>query len=87
MPKPNATSERVDLESDLCDFVNMAHIASTLLEDNLGNKKEHEEITRHPNTYYLSEEDTAAMIFVSCEVYSRLRVLRGKYLDSIGLKD
>jgi hypothetical protein len=80
-------STKPNLESDLCDLVNMAHIAATLLENNLGNKKEQEEITRLPNTYYLSEEDTAAMIFVSCEVYSRLRALRGKYLDSLGLKD
>jgi hypothetical protein len=32
-------STKPDLESDLCDLVNMAHIAATLLEDSLGNKK------------------------------------------------
>jgi hypothetical protein len=75
------------LRGSLCELVKMAHIAATLLEDSLGNKKAQEEITGRPNIYYLSEEDTAAMIFVSCEVYSRLRALRGKYLDSLGLKD
>jgi hypothetical protein len=80
-------STKPDLEGNLCDLVNMAHIAATLLEDKIGNKKEQEEITRLPNTYYLSEEDTAAMIFVSYEIYSRLRVLQGKYLDSLVLKD
>jgi hypothetical protein len=79
-------STNPDLESDLCELVNMAHIAATLLEDSFGNKKAQEEITRLPNTYYLSDEDTAAMIFVSCEVYSRLRVLLNKYRDSSVLR-
>jgi hypothetical protein len=80
-------STKPDLESDLCELVNMAHIAATLLENNLGNKKEQEEITRLPNTYYLSQEDVAAMIFVSYGIYSRLRVLQDKYIDSFGPKD
>jgi hypothetical protein len=80
-------STKPDFQSDLYDLVNMAHIAATLLEDGLGNKKAQEEITGSPNIYYLSEEDTAAMIFVSYEIYSRLRVLLNKYLDSLGLKN
>jgi hypothetical protein len=80
-------STKLNLESDLCDLVNMAHIAATLLEDNLGNKKAQEEITRIPNTYYLSEEDADAMIFAGYDVHNRLKALLDKYLDSLGLKD
>jgi hypothetical protein len=80
-------STKPDIECDLCDLVNMAHIAATLLEINLGNKKRHEQITGSQNTYYLSEDDAGAMIFAGYEVHNRLRDLRDKYLDSLGLKD
>jgi hypothetical protein len=67
--------------------VNMAQIALTLVEINLGNKKRHEQITGSQNTYYLSEDDAAAMIFAGYEVHNRLRDLRDKYLHSLGLEN
>ena len=79
-------SSKPTLESDLYDLVNMAHILATLLEDSFGNKKTHWKITRLPNTYYLGEEDTDAMIFASYDIHHRLRALRDKYQDSMGLE-
>jgi hypothetical protein len=72
-------STKANLEADLCDLVHMAHIVATLLEDALGDKNMHQEITRLPNTYYLNEEDADAMLFASYEVHNRLRALRNKY--------
>jgi hypothetical protein len=45
---------RIDLlspETDLCDAVNMADVAATLLENALNDKAAQEKITGKPNTF------------------------------------
>jgi hypothetical protein len=74
-----------DLETDLYDLIHMAHIAATLVESNLGERKTQLEITGTPDTYYVNMEDADAMIFASYEVHNRLKALKDKYLNSYGI--
>jgi hypothetical protein len=59
----------LDLESDLFDAVNMAHIASSLIEDALGDDKVHLDLTGRPATYYIPPDSLNAM----CSQSTKLR--------------
>ena len=77
-------STKADLDADLCDLVNMAHIVATLVEDSLGHKGL--ELTHLPDAYFINDEDANAMIFASYEVHTRLKALRDKYYDTRGIE-
>lgn len=77
------TRQTLDLESDLCDAVNMAHIASSLLEDAVGNSKVHLELTGRPNLYHINPTTLDAIVFAVYEVESRVRRLRDKYYEAM----
>jgi hypothetical protein len=73
----------LDLESDLFDAVNMAHIASSLIEDALGDDKVHLDLTGRPATYYIPPDSLNAMVLAIYEVESRVRRLRDQYLEAM----
>ena len=76
-------SDLMELESDLCDAVLMARIASTLLERNLDSKAAHKEITGRPNTYYLSDQCVETMLFAVYETQRKITILRDRYLRAL----
>ena len=71
-----------DIEGDLCDVVYMAHIASKLLEDAVGDRNVHLELTGKPNLYHINPDCIDAMIFAVYEVERRIRALKAKYLGA-----
>jgi hypothetical protein len=81
--KTERFENRVDLESDLHDAVNMAFIAADLLENAFGDKNNHREITGKPNTYHLGDEQLEAMLFAVYETHDKIDALRNKYLTAL----
>jgi hypothetical protein len=78
--------EEIDLESDLHAACNMAHITAELLEDLFGNKDSHLQLTGgRPDTYFIGSDDVNAMLFAACDLHSRLKELREKYLAAARL--
>ena len=73
----------LDLESDLSDAVNMAHIASSLLEHAVGDGHVHLDLTGKPNQYYIDPHYLDAMVFAVYEVERHIRHLRDRYLDAM----
>lgn len=77
------TRPMMDLEADLCDAVNMAHIASSLLENAVGDSKLHLDLTGRPNLYHINPDTLDAMVFAVCEVERRVACLRDDYLKAM----
>ena len=77
------TRQALDLESDLCDAVNMAHIASSLLEDAVGDSKVHLDLTGRPNQYHINPDTLDAIVFAVYEVERRVTRLKADYLEAM----
>jgi hypothetical protein len=75
----------IDLESDLHDACNMAHIAAEMIENLFADKANHLQVTGRRETYFVGDEDVEAMLFAVYEVHKMLKELREKYLASAGL--
>jgi hypothetical protein len=70
-----------DLETDFNSAVRMAHIAATLMEDNLSNQETLLTVTGLPNTYYINAEDVDSMLYAIYETLDQIRSLRDHYFS------
>jgi uncharacterized ferredoxin-like protein len=69
-----------DIESDLHDACNMAHIAAEMIENLFGDKNVHRQLTGRDDAYFISDDDLEAMHFAVYEVHEMVKNLRDKYL-------
>ncbi len=69
-PSRYRTKDLFDLESDLCDAVNMAGIVAELAEDKLSGDGE---VTLQP-------EEAELILFAIYEAYQRMEAVRDRYL-------